>query len=92
MDGVLQLIGSKSKLPEWTANQKVKKLSRKTLTQGYRCYCGWSEFVFLLSGSSLTVNTFCCFLSTSAPPPLKSFSPAISIVLSLTLFSTFTSH
>lgn len=83
MDGILQLIGSKSKLPQWTANQKVRKLSRKTPAQGYPCNCGQSEFVFFLSCSSLTVDTFCCFLSTSAPPPLKSFSPAISIVLSL---------
>lgn len=87
MDGVLQLIGFKSKLLPRTANQKVGKLSHKPPAQGYRCDCGQTECVLLLSASSVTVNTFCFFFSTSAPLPSKSFSPAISIVHSLTHIS-----
>lgn len=85
MDGVLQLIGSKSKLPQWTANQKVRELSCRTPTQGYPCNRGQREFVFWLSGSLLTGNAFCfcpsainivfsCYLNCSNPVPFSTFT------------------
>lgn len=85
MDGVLQLIGSKSKLRHGWPIRMREKLSPKTSAQGYHCDCGQSEFVLLLSVSSVTVNSFRCFLSTSVPLPSKSLSPAIAIVPSHTL-------
>lgn len=84
MDGVLQLIGSKSKLQHGRPITKLETLSPKTSAQGYHCNCGRTEFVLLLSVSSVTVNTFHCFLSSSVPLPSKSLSPAISNVHSRT--------